>query len=173
MLATPSTAWAESAIPDPAAFFEGLINPKAKGKEVAGFLTIAYEFGEAPDPDACPSIFINDMHVVTTLERKDSTKPFNSNFSKTGTSPFCFDDFPSQIDLVMGLLTEEVIPFFFGPCQPEVDCPSFEVKAIKEFLSSGTGAISMELKLAVDVPRPRPHKWWRQWWLHHHHHHPR
>lgn len=144
---------AESAIPDPAAFFAGLVNPQAQGKRVSGFLTIAYDFVE-PVGD-CSSVTINNMYVVTTLRYRKEIKVFNRDFTADdGTvleTPFCFDELQRQIDFVLGLFKEQVIPFFFGPCVPGVTCPAFEVKSIKNFLSSGTGAVSMELTLAVKV----------------------
>lgn len=143
--AVPTAAWAESNIPPGEALpFQNLINPNAKGKKLTGFLTIAYEFGEVPEDqlDFCPSIFINNMFVVTTLERRDTVKPFNTDFSKTGTQPFCFDDLQNQINVVLPLL-RQAVDFFFGPGA------TFEIKSVKEFLGTGTGASSMEIKLAV------------------------
>jgi hypothetical protein len=142
LAAAPLAAWAESNVPEPGQLFPNEINPAATGKKLTGFLTIAYEFAESPDPDACPSIFINNMFAVTTLERRGVVKPFNSDFTKTGTPPFCFDNLQGQVDFVRGLLREAVL-FFFGPTA------TFQVKSVKEFLSTGTGAISMEIKLAV------------------------
>jgi hypothetical protein len=146
---------AESAIPDPATFFAGLVNPRAQGKKVSGFLTIAYVLVESGDPVACPSVIVDNMYVVTTMRYRQVVKPFNRNFIDAGGNrvvlPFCFDDLQSQIDFVLGLFKEEVIPFFFQ-CVPGVNCPAFQVKSMKNFLSSGTGAVSTEVRLAVAVP---------------------
>jgi hypothetical protein len=148
-----SQARAESGIPDPTTFFAGLVNPAAKGKKVSGFLTIAYDFTE--DFDTCTGVKINNMFVVTTLSYRRALKPFNRDFTAPdGTelqAPFCFDQLNLQIDFVMGLFRDEVIPHFFK-CTARVDCPAFEVKALKSFLSSGTGAVSAEVQLAVQVP---------------------
>jgi hypothetical protein len=147
--AVPAAAWAESNIPPGEALpFEFLINPQAKGKKLTGFLTIAYEFGEVPEDqlDNCPSIFVNNMFVVTTLERGNTVKPFNTDFSKTGTQPFCFDNTTSQINVVLPLL-RQAVDFFFSPAA------TYEIKSVKEFLGTGTGAASMEIKLAV---KPSP-----------------
>jgi hypothetical protein len=138
----PIASWAESNVPEPGQLFPNEINRRAKGKKLTGFLTIAYEFGESPDPDACPGLFVNNMFVVTTMERRGEIKPFNTDFTRTGTEPFCFDDLASQVAQVKGLL-REAVDFFFGSTS------TFQIKSIKEFLSSGTGAISMEIRLAV------------------------
>lgn len=143
--AVPAAAWAESNIPPGEALpFQFLINPKAKGKKLTGFLTIAYDLGEVPEDqlDFCSSIFINNMFVVTTLERGQTVKPFNTDFSRSGTQPFCFDDTQSQINVVLPLL-RQAVDFFFSPTA------TFEIKSVKEFLGTGTGAASMEIKLAV------------------------
>jgi len=148
LAAAPLVAWAESNVPEPGQLFPNEINPLAKGKKLTGFLTIAYEFVESPDLDVCPSIFINNMFAVTTLERRGDVRPFNRDFSKTGTQPFCFDDLQSQVDFVKGLLVQAVASFF-GPTA------TYQVKSVKEFLSTGTGAISMEIRLAV---KPGPNE---------------
>ena len=142
LTAVPVASWAESNVPEPGQLFPNEINPQAKGKKLTGFLTIAYEFAESPDLDVCPSIFINNMFAVTTLERRGDVRPFNRDFIRTGTAPFCFDDLQSQVDFVKGLL-RQAVDSFFGPNF------TYEVKSVKEFLSSGTGALSMEIKLAV------------------------
>lgn len=143
---------AESAIPDPAVFFAGLVNPDAIGQKVTGFLTIAYDFAESDDPDVCPSVIVNNMFVVTTMQYRKELKPFNRDFiGADGTeheTPFCFDSLDRQINFVVGLLKEEVIPHFFQ-CVPGATCPAFEIKSMKSFLSSGTGAVSTTLRLAV------------------------
>jgi len=158
-------ARAESGVPDPTTFFAGLVNPSAKGKKVSGSLTIAYDLVESDDPDACSSVVINNMFVVTTLRYRKVLKPFNRDFvaadGTTYETPFCFDSLQRQIDFVMALIREEAIPFFFmcGPnsplSAPPVLCPSFEVKSLKNFLSSGTGAVSTEVGLVVRAPGPR------------------
>jgi hypothetical protein len=161
--AVPAAAWAESNIPPGEALpFQDLINPNAKGKKLTGFLTIVYEYGEVPEDqlDFCSSIFINNMFVVTTLEHRGDVRPFNSDFSQTGTQPFCFDDTQGQIDVVNKLLSRAVASFFDPTATPITPPPGFacpakpsqlcyQVKSVKEFLGTGTGAASMEIKLAV------------------------
>jgi hypothetical protein len=142
MAIVPIASWAESNVPEPGQLFPDEINRRAKGKRLTGFLTIAYEFVEPPPDSECGTVIVNDMFVVTTMERRREIKPFNTNFARSGTEPFCFDDLASQVALVKGLL-REAVDFFFGPTS------TFEIKSIKEFLSSGTGAISMEIRLAV------------------------
>ena len=157
-----TAARSESGLDDPTAFFANLtnINPQASGKKVTGFVTIAYDFVEVPadQQNFCQTIWINNMFVVATMNYRKQTKPFNRDFTAAdGTQiqpSFCFDDFQSQVNFVLGLIRQEVIPTFFGPCDAGSNCPSFEVKAIKQFLSSGEGAVSMQLRLAVHAKVP-------------------
>lgn len=161
LLALGSTAArSESGIDDPTAFFAGLvnINPQASGKKVSGSVTIAYDFVESDDPDACPSIIVNNMFVVATMAYRKQTKVVNRDFTApdgtTNEVPFCFDSIDRQVNFVLGLIRSEVIPAFFGPCVAGSTCPDFEVKALKQFLSSGEGAVSMRLRLAVHAQVP-------------------
>jgi len=157
LLALGSTAArSESGVDDPTAFFAGLvnINPQASGKKVTGFMTIAFDFTDPTDD--CASVTINNMFVTTTMSYRKQTKVFNRDFTAPdGTInevPFCFDSIDRQVNFVLGLIKDEVIPFFFN-CAPGT-CPPFEVKALKQFLSSGEGAVSMQLRLAVHAQVP-------------------
>jgi len=152
LVLVPSGLWAESAIPDAGAFFGDLLDPNAPGTKVFGTLTIAYVFTADPPP-ACEGIIINNMFVVATLAHGNDVRPFNRDFSDTVpvTQPFCFNDTDAQVTFVLGLLTDKVIPHFFGPCGTATTpaCPSVKVKSITDFLSSGTGAVSANITLAV------------------------
>lgn len=148
--AAPGAALAESAVPNPGEFFSTTpeFDPTAGGTKFSGTLTIAYVFAE--DPVGCPETErrIDNMHVVLTLSQGNNIKPFNTDFVASGTAPFCFLGESQQTQLVLGLIRGQVIPHFYNGCIPG-SCPDFKVKSITNFLSSGTGAISMNITLAV------------------------
>ena len=123
-------------------------DPTAGGTKFSGTLTIAFVFAE--DPAGCPETErrIDNMHVVLTLSQGNNIKPFNTDFVASGTAPFCFLGESQQTQLVLGLIRSQVIPHFYNGCIPG-SCPDFKVKSITDFLSSGTGAISMNITLAV------------------------
>jgi len=144
-----SAAWPESAVPNPGQFFSTTpeFDPSAPGTKYSGTLTIAYVF--VPDAVNCPESFrIENMHLVLTLSQGNNIKPFNTDFVASGTAPFCFIGESQQTQLVLGLIRSQVIPHFYNNCVPG-SCPNFKVKSITDFLSSGTGAISMTITLAV------------------------
>ncbi len=148
LLAAPSTLWAESAVPDPGNFFALTpeFDPQASGTKYSGTLTVAYVFSnDLP----CPGLTINNMYVVVTLQQGNDMKPFNTDFTRTSTVPFCFDDTPRQIQYVLDLIRNQAIPHFYGNCIPGSTCPKFNVKALSNFLSSGTGAVSTNITIAV------------------------
>ena len=156
-----SASWAESAVTDPPAFFGALINPQASGAKVSGMLTVSLDLG-ADDP-RCEELIIKNMFVVTALEGPIVTTAegpnkfgsFSRDFTdhrgeRPDTQPFCLIDRPAQINFVLALFREEVIPYYFAPCTPGDTCPSFEVKDIRNFFQSGRGAYSMEITLSVE-----------------------
>lgn len=146
-IVAPSGAWAESGVPDPDTFFGPLIvNPQAAGTKLSGSVSVAYDREEAAGSD-CNSFIVNNMYVVATFERGGTAKPFNRDFTTVSQAPICFDDQGTQVNFVLGLFADNVVPFFFG-CSPGT-CPGFEVKSVKNFLSSGTGALSLDIVLAV------------------------
>jgi hypothetical protein len=147
--AAPGAALAESAVPNPGEFFSTTpeFDPTAGGTKYSGTLTIAYVF--APDAN-CPDsqVRIDNMHVVMTLSQGNNIKPFNTDFMASGMAPFCFIGESQQTQLVLGLIRSQVIPHFYNGCIPG-SCPDFKVKSVTDFLSSGTGAISMNITIAV------------------------
>lgn len=142
----PSGLWATSNVPEPGAF--GIpINPNASGTKVSGPVSVAYDIHE--DFVSCPDLGrrVDNMFVVLTLQQGNNIRPFNRALDPS--TPFCFPgDTNQQVTFFLGLIAEEVIPHFFG-CAPGVNCPSFEVKAITDFLSSSNGAMSLNITLAV------------------------
>jgi hypothetical protein len=155
LLLTPSGLRAESAVPTPGAFFgltPGLFDPNAPGTKLSGTLAIAYDAG--PAPEGCASFLINNMYVVLTLQQGNSLKPFNTHFGLAGVAPFCFDDQVAQVNFVVGLVNAQVMPFFFGSsifsCAETGGVrPCWAIKSVTNFLSSGTGANSSTITLAV------------------------
>jgi hypothetical protein len=94
------------------------------------------------------------MYVVLTLQQGNNMLPFNTDFTQTPTTaPFCFEDTPSQIKFVLDLIRNKAIPHFYGNCIPVTlpgsTCPKFLVKALSNFASSGTGAVSTNITIAV------------------------
>lgn len=147
---TPCIASAESAVPNPGAFFSTTpeFDPMAGGTKYSGHLTIAYVFVD--DLETCPDsgIRIDNMYTVITLAQGNRLQPFDTDFVESGTAPFCFIGEPEQIEVVLGLIRNKVIPHFYDGCFPGT-CPDFKVKSVTDFVSSGTGAISMGITIAV------------------------
>lgn len=144
-LATPALPTG-SGLPEPGAF--GIpINPNASGTKLSGPMTIAYEIQEVDIVTCLSGRLVNNMFVVVTLEQGNNIKPFNRDFTKVGQAPICFDNQAAQVNFVFALIHDQVIPFFFG-CLPG-QCPLFEVKSITDFLTSNTGALSLNITLAV------------------------
>ena len=142
----PSLMQATSNVPEPGAF--GIpINPNASGTKLSGPVSIAYDI--EPDAATCPSgrrVF--NMFVVLTVQQGNNIKPFNRALNPAPEG-FCFPgNTNQQVALFLGLIADEVIPFFFQ-CTPGVNCPAFQVKAITDFLSTSNGAMSLNLTLAV------------------------
>jgi len=169
----PSGLWATSAVPEPGAI--GIpIDPTATGTKVFGPLSVYYELEEVPLPtkknqpdplppsaSPCPSrIVVDNMFVVVRLQNGTGKnvveKVFSRDFTKTSpvTLPICFENTAAQVDFVFDLITDQAMPFFFGsaiqPCVLTANTPPcWAVKSITNFLSSGTGAVSMDIELAV------------------------
>lgn len=150
LLGVPSSLRAESNVGEPGEFFQFTsdFDPQAAGTKYEGTMSIAYVF--VPDGETCPdsALRIDNMYVVLTLNKGNERKPFNTDFTKTGTAPFCFIGEPDQIKFILDLVRDQVLPHFYPGCFPGA-CPSFKVKSVSNFLSSGTGAISMDITIAV------------------------
>lgn len=169
----PSGLWATSAVPEPGAI--GIpLDPTATGTKVFGPLSVSYVLEFVPestkknqaDPlpasaSPCPTrIVVDNMFVVVRLEtgtgKNVLEKVFSIDFTKTSpvTLPICFENTAAQVDFLFDLITAQAMPYFFGSSvQPCVltggTHPCWAVKSITDFLSSGTGAISMDIELAV------------------------
>jgi hypothetical protein len=150
LAAAPETTMGESAVPNPGEFFQFTpeFDPQAGGTKYDGTMTIAYVF--ADDAAGCPDSErrIDNMHVVLTLTKGNEVRPFNADFVSTQTAPFCFLGESQQTQFVLNLIRNQVLPHFYGGCFPG-SCPAFKVKSVSDFLSTGTGAISMKISIAV------------------------
>lgn len=158
VLGTPAPGlWATSAVPEPGAV--GIpIDPNASGTKVAGPLSVAYEF-QVVLPAVCQSgLLVTNLFVVLRLKKGVDERTFNRDFSRTvpETAPICFDNNNAQVAFVFDLASDEVMPFFFG--SPIRNCfetagisPCWAVKSVTSFLSSGTGAVSMDVDVAVKL----------------------
>ena len=150
-----SGLWATSAVPEPGAF--GIpINPNASGTKVSGPMTVAYSISTV-DNTVCDSTRrVDNMFVVATLQQGNTVQPFNRDFSLTGTQPFCFDNQFAQVNFILGLVYDALAsPKFFGA--PIGNCaldtngarPCWEVKSVTDPLSTGQGALTTTITLAV------------------------
>lgn len=150
LLAAPQAVLPESAVPNPGQFFQFTpeFDPQASGTKYEGTMTIAYVFAE--DPVGCPDSErrIENMHVVLTLSKGNEVRPFNTDFAATQTPSFCFLGESQQTQFVLDLIRNQVLPHFYPGCFPG-SCPAFKVKSVSDFLSTGTGALSMKISIAV------------------------
>jgi hypothetical protein len=158
MLACPF-AFAESEVSDPGAF--GItVDPNAAGTKVSGFVTLSYDYDLDTSPTGlahnCPSgRFVKNLYAVATLQKGNQIQPFNSNYFSAGLSNLadCFDNQANQLAFLRNFIEKIIIPRFFG-CMAAApgavgNCPAYAVKSVKNFLTTGVGAGSMEIELAV------------------------
>lgn len=149
ILGTPVPGlWATSAVPEPGAV--GIpIDPNASGTKVVGPLSLAYDFGGSTFD--CP-LFVNNVFVVLRLKKGVDERTFNGDFG-----PVCSPaDTRPQVTFVFGLISGGVMQHFFGfsinPCVETAGiAPCWAVKSVTSLLSSGTGAVSMDIDLAVKL----------------------
>jgi hypothetical protein len=150
LAAAPEATMGESAVPNPGEFFQFTpeFDPQASGTKYDGTMTIAYVF--ADDPAGCSDSErrIDNMYVVLTLSKGSEVRPFNADFVSTQTAPFCFLGESQQTQFVLSIIRNQVLPHFYAGCFPG-SCPAFKVKSVSDFLSTGTGAISMKISIAV------------------------
>ena len=158
VLAVPSSGlWATSAVPEPGAF--GIpINPNASGTKVSGPMSVAYQITASADPSCTSGRQVQNMFVVVTLQLGNTIQPFNRDFSTTSppTPPFCFDNQNAQVNFILGLVYQALAsPSFFGSAIGNCTLdtygvrPCWEVKAVTNPLSTGTGALTTTITLAV------------------------
>jgi len=149
LLALP-VAWAESQVSDPGAFGI-LIDPNAAGTKVSGNVTLSYdyEFSFTRCPDS--GRFVKNLYAVATMQKGNQIQPFNANYTTSAIGinnlPACFDNQSNQV-LFLSLFIEKVIIPGFYNCVAG-GCPKYTVKSVKNFLTTGVGAGSMEVELAV------------------------
>lgn len=148
LIAVPA-AWAESQVGDPGAF--GIaVDPNAAGTKVSGNVTLSYdyEFSFVTCPDS--GRFVRNLYAVATMTKGNLTQPFNANYTTQGfpaNLPACFDNQANQVLFLRMFIERVVVPGFFN-CTPGT-CPAYAVKSIKNFLTTGVGAGSMDVELAV------------------------
>lgn len=157
--AAPSALWALGEVPTPGAL--GIpVNPNASGTKVAGTLTLAYEFTALGDDPICASGIRMKVFAVLRLKKGVDLGTFSDDIVTTITVPgpkkgttitltgICFEDFASQTTLVVNLIEDKVIPFFF-PSSPSA---SFEIKSVSgivQTVGSPFESVSMDIEIAV------------------------
>jgi hypothetical protein len=147
---TLPVAWAESQVSDPGAFGI-LIDPNAAGTKVSGPVTLSYdyEFGTDRAKNCASQRWVKNLFAVATMQKGNQIQPFNSNYVSAGLSNLqdCFDNQANQVFFLRNFIEQVIIPGFFS-CTPG-GCPGYAVKSIKNFLTTGVGAGTMEVELAV------------------------
>jgi hypothetical protein len=159
LLAVLPAAWAESQVPDPGAF--GIpVNPTAPGARASGLVTLSYDY-DYNDDHGCDSLrWVENLYVVATMRRGKTIQPFSSNYelAQVTTPGFpnladCFDNQEKQLFFLKYVIEQVIVPAMFTCTYPS--CPPWQIRSIKNFLTTGVGAASMEIVLAVQVPRRR------------------
>jgi len=137
------TAWAESQVSEPGAL--GIaIDPNASGTKIAGNVSFVWDFRSALPADGCEGpLFVRNLYAVATMIKGNQIVP--SNAVRTG---FCFDDQAGQVQFLNDFIRTVIIPGFYSNCVPG-GCPGYAIKSIKNFMTTGRGAGSMEMELAV------------------------
>jgi hypothetical protein len=165
----PTAPLATSNVPEPGAI--GVpINPDAIGKELIGSITLNYVISEDVEGICATGRVVENVFVVARFQKnKKHLKDKKALLFNRALNPefaYCFIDETPEIQLVMDLVAQQVIPAFFGPCRPDDSalaafrhgpprrgprqpCPEFEIKSIPMFESSGTGALRLDVLLAV------------------------
>lgn len=127
------------------------IDANASGTKLSGFVSFAYEyeFG-TPRADACASDrWVRNLHVIATITKGNAIQPFSSNYALAGKDDLqdCWDNQNNQLAFFKYVIEEVVIAGFYQ-CVPG-GCPSYAVKSVKNFLTTGVGGASLEVELAV------------------------
>jgi hypothetical protein len=143
-------AWAESQVGDPGTFGI-LVDPNAAGTKVSGPVTLSYDYEVGTQrAKACPSgRWVKNIFAVATMQKGNQIQPFNSNYVSAGLSNLqdCFDNQDNQVFFLRNFIEQIVIPQYFACTQGA--CPSYAIKSIKNFLTTGVGAGYMDVELAV------------------------
>ena len=145
-------AWAESQVSDPGAFGI-LIDPNASGTKLSGFVTLSYDYDPGIGFAQCPITgrFIRNLYAVATLQKGNQITPFNANYTTAAIGvnnlPACFEVDANQVLFLKLFIEKVILPGLYG-CVPG-GCPQYAVKSVKNFFTTGVGAGSMEVELAV------------------------
>ena len=152
LAAAPSTLRAESNVPiTDLGQFGVLVDPNASGTKLSSSVAFAYEYETGtPRANACASLrWVQNLHVVATVTKGNTTQPFNSNYSMAGLDNLqdCFDNQTNQVTFLKYVIDRVVIGTLYN-CVPG-GCPTYAVKSIKNFLTTGVGGASLEVEIAV------------------------
>ena len=143
-------ASAESGVSDPGAFGI-LVDKNASGTKVSSFVTFAYDYElDTERALRCESQrYVRNIYIVATADKGGTIQPFNSDYISAGLQNLadCWDNQANQLFFFKNFIDQVVIPGFYK-CVPG-GCPTYAVKSIKNFLSTGSGGASMEVELAV------------------------
>jgi len=149
---TPAAVQAESnvAIGDLGEF--GIpIDPNASGTKLSAFVTFAYDYeGFTERANACASLrWVRSIHVVATVQKGWAIQPFHSNYAIAGRDNLqdCWENQFKQLAFFKYVIEEVVIAGYYQCVSG--GCPSYAVKSVKNFLTTGVGGASLEAELAV------------------------
>jgi hypothetical protein len=148
----PAALRAESNVPVTELGAFGLIvNPNASGTKLSSSVAFAYEYEMGTERAlACVSDkWIKNLHVVATVTKGNTAQPFNSSYSLAGMDNLqdCFDNQDNQVTFFKYFIDRVVIATIYNCVSG--GCPPYEVKSIKNFLTSGLGGASLEVEIAV------------------------
>ena len=147
-LAVLPTAWAESQVGDPGPF--GItVDQNASGTKVAGPVTLSYQYEDVPT-STCPSRrFVRNLFAVATLTKGNQMTAFSSNYVLAGHPELadCFENQVNQLAFLKLFIDTVIIPQFFS-CTPG-SCPSWVIKSVKNFLTTGVGGGYFDVEFAV------------------------
>ena len=155
MLALGSTAWAESGsrTGDGADFLTGTatdpivcppddgpcFDPQAGGTKLQATLAVVYDKGPSSLGNCTGGVaFVKNMFVNLTVEQNNLRLPFTAEYLNgppAHDTGFCmFTQTPKQVNVMIALIKNRVIPFFFS-CDPDTagSCPGFRIKAVTDF----------------------------------------
>lgn len=148
----PAPVHAESNVPvTDLGLFGVLVDKNASGTKVSSFVSFAYEYetGTLRSAGCLSERWVKNLHVVATVQKGNELRPFSSNYSLAGLDILqdCFENQDKQLDFFKFFIDRVVIAGWYG-C-PSGGCPSYAVKSIKNFLTTGVGGASLEVELAV------------------------
>ena len=127
LAASQSTLWAESAAPLGSAldFFppptDAYYDPQAAGTKYSGTLAMSYDKASVGE---CDIFLVNKMSVVLTLQQGNVRRVFT-----TASENFCFENQLAQVQVILDLIRDKVIPLVCPNCTPS----GFKVKSLTNF----------------------------------------